>query len=174
MDYDQLLRRHRKKPLAEPGSLSPLALGRESIARIIPHREPFLFLDRLTGVDLEQELIEGERTLSEEDPVFRGHFPEYPLYPGSLQLETIGQLGLCLYHFLRARSTRIDAEARPAAVRATRLLGAYYLEPVRPGATLRLLARKVSYDGYFGTVLGQSIAAGSVACVMAMEVCFLE
>jgi 3-hydroxymyristoyl/3-hydroxydecanoyl-(acyl carrier protein) dehydratase len=173
VDHDALLRSNRKKPLVELGRLTPLQWGRDDIKRILPHREPFLFVDRLTGVSLEEEAIAGSRVISSDDPIFAGHFPDYPVYPGCLEVEMIGQLGLCLHYFLGSRSTAVPAEDQPMRVRATRILGAYYLAPVLPGREVVLLAKKLECDEYFATMIGQVVADGVVACTAIGEVCFL-
>ena len=133
-----------------------------------------LLLDRITGVDLENESISGIRRMDRDDPVFKGHFPEYPVYPGSLEIEMIGQLGLCLYHFLTRESPLIQEDARPVDVRATKVLGAYYLAPVVPGDEVIILARKLDYDGMFASIIGQTIVGDSVCCVAVGEVFFPE
>ncbi len=173
MDHDALLRLNRKKPLIAIERLSPLLWGRDDIKRILPHREPFLLVDRLTGVSFDEEAIAGSRFISPEDPIFAGHFPEYPVYPGCLEVEMIGQLGLCLHYFLQGRSTAVPTDVQPLRVRATRIVGAFYLEPVLPGREVALLAKKLEYDEYFATMIGQVIADGKVACVAIGEVCFL-
>ena len=154
-------------------SLTPLAWGRNDIKRILPHREPFLLVDRLTGVGFDQEAIAGSRLISSEDPIFAGHFPDYPVYPGCLEVEMIGQLGLCLHYFLGSRSTEVPSQDQPMRVRATRILGAYYLAPVLPGREVVLLAKKLEFDEYFASMIGQVIADGVVACAAIGEVCFL-
>jgi 3-hydroxyacyl-[acyl-carrier-protein] dehydratase len=174
VDYEALLRQHRKRLLTAPGGLRPLAWGREDIKRILPHREPFLLLDRLTGVSFEEETITGARTLSPEDPVFAGHFPEFPVYPGCLEVEMIGQLGLCLHYFLESRSTEVPEKQHSLRVRATRIVGAHYLEPVLPGREVALVARTLDHDEYFAKVIGQAVADGKVACVAIAEVCFIS
>jgi 3-hydroxymyristoyl/3-hydroxydecanoyl-(acyl carrier protein) dehydratase len=173
VDYDGLLRKHRKTPLIALDSLTPLAWGRDEIKRILPHREPFLLVDRLTGISFDDEAIAGSRAITPDDPVFAGHFPEYPVYPGCLEVEMVGQLGLCLHYFLRGRSTAVPSEVLPLRVRATRIVGAYYLEPVLPGCEVTLLAKKLEYDEYFATMIGQVVANGKVACAAIGEVCFL-
>ena len=173
MDHDALLRSNRKKPLIAIDSLTPLLWGRDDIKRILPHREPFLLVDRLTGVSFDEEAIAGSRFISSDDPIFAGHFPDYPVYPGCLEVEMIGQLGLCLYYFLGSRSTTVPSEDQPMRVRATRIVGAYYLAPVLPGREVTLIAKKLEYDEYFATMIGQVIADGKVACAAIGEVCFL-
>ena len=175
MDADKILKKHRRSFLFPRESLPhKLDIGRDDIKRIIPHREPFLFLDRLTGIDIAAGLISGERRIVHDDPVFRGHFPDYPIYPGVLELEMVGQLGLCLHYFLRAQTTTISSDASPVMVRATRLVGAYYQEPVLPDAQVSLLIKLLENDGFFATVIGQAIVADTVACVVIHEGCLLE
>jgi 3-hydroxyacyl-[acyl-carrier-protein] dehydratase len=173
VDHDALLRLNKKKPLIAADLFTPILWGRDDIKRILPHREPFLLIDRLTGVSFDEEAIAGSRFISSDDPIFAGHFPDYPVYPGCLEVEMIGQLGLCLHYFLESRSTAVPAEDRPMNVRATRILGAHYLAPVLPGRDVVLLARKLEYDEYFATMIGQVIADGKVACTAIGEVCFL-
>ncbi|HUV06303.1 MAG TPA: 3-hydroxyacyl-ACP dehydratase FabZ family protein [Spirochaetia bacterium] len=170
MDYDSLLRKHRKKLLARPEELAVrLNCGREEIIRIIPHREPFLLVDRLTGIDLSSETITGVRYVRSDEPVFEGHFPGYPIYPGVLQLEMIGQLGLCLYYFIRNQVTEVGRDAVPVPIRATRVLGAVYMEPIYPGSEVRLIARKLDFDGLLARVIGQAVVEERVCCVVISE-----
>jgi 3-hydroxymyristoyl/3-hydroxydecanoyl-(acyl carrier protein) dehydratase len=173
VDYDALLRKHRKKPLFAIDDLTPLAWGRDQIKCILPHREPFLLVDRLSGVSFSRGEIAGSRVISTDDPIFAGHFPGYPVYPGCLEVEMIGQLGLCLHHFLQSRTTVVPPEVQSLQVRATRIVGAYYQQQVRPGCEVALLARKLECDGLLATVIGQLIADGDVACACISEVCFL-
>jgi 3-hydroxyacyl-[acyl-carrier-protein] dehydratase len=192
MEIDALLKKYRKKPLASAEELdasgalegfSAVEFSQEELKRILPHRDPFLLVDAVTGVYLAPpsadnpgsgSLVRGRRFLDPADPVFQGHFPDYPLYPGCLQAEMSGQLGLCLAYFLKQGKAAIPADASPPAVRATRLLGALFLEPLLPGREATLFARGIAYDGYFGTVLGQVLADGKVCSVCAAEVMFLD
>jgi 3-hydroxyacyl-[acyl-carrier-protein] dehydratase len=173
VDHDALLRQYRKKPLFSQDRLTPLSWDRSGITRILPHREPFLLVDSLTGISFEEEAIAGSRFISPDDPVFAGHFPDFPVYPGTLEVEMIGQLGLCLHYFLESGSIDIPPDVQPLSVRATRIVGAYYLEPVLPGRDVLLLAKKLEHDGFLATMIGQVIADGKVACTAIGEVCFV-
>ncbi|MBN1271379.1 MAG: beta-hydroxyacyl-ACP dehydratase [Candidatus Aminicenantes bacterium] len=179
--FSDLLRTFRKKPLIPldhieaKSSFHKLDCGREDIKKIIPHREPFLLIDKLLGLDLTpgEEVILGVRFIPAEDPVFKGHFPEAPLYPGSLQLEMSGQLGLCLTYFVVNKRKTIAENAEPLAVRATKVLGALFLEPVLPDSEVLLLSKRLDYDGYFGRVISQVLREGKVCSVSIAEVLFL-
>lgn len=173
-DETKLLKSSRRNPLTDLDKI-PLKLnyGREDIERVLPHRDPFLLVDRLTGLDIEQRIVVGSYYPSADLPLFRGHFPEYPVYPGSLQVEAIGQAALSLVHFIENKTDKIGPDARPPNIRATRICGAYYRGEVRPGDTMTLLARVVEYDAYLGMVLGQVLVDGDVKTAALMEVAFL-
>ena len=98
---EAFLRKGRRQRLFEAAPEHAINLGRAAVEKLLPHRDPFLFVDRVTTADLAGGTISGERFIDVRDPVFDGHFPGRPIYPGMLQLETIGQLGLCLFGLIR-------------------------------------------------------------------------
>jgi 3-hydroxyacyl-[acyl-carrier-protein] dehydratase len=69
-----------------------MPLKHEDIAKILPHRYPFLLVDRVTGFE-DHKWIEGYKNVSANEEFFLGHFPGKPIMPGVLMLEALAQLG---------------------------------------------------------------------------------
>jgi 3-hydroxyacyl-[acyl-carrier-protein] dehydratase len=173
-DPQQLLKTFRKKPLTDCAiSLTPCNYKSEAIKIIIPHREPFLLVDAITGIDLKGELICGARHCRTDDPVFQGHFPGNPVYPGCLQLESAGQMALCLCYFLTNQSIVIPAELQKSKVYVSKVLGAQFLEPVTPGSSMELIARRLQSESFFETYIGQVLTCRKICSVFIVEFCFL-
>ena len=61
------------------------------IERLLPHRDPFLFVGEI--VEAGNEKIVAKYTFTEKEPFFKGHFPEYPVVPGVILIETMAQSG---------------------------------------------------------------------------------
>ncbi len=116
-------------------------LEKDQIKAILPHREPFLWLDRVI------ELIPGEYAVAEKDiaasdDVFRGHFPGHPVFPGVLQLEAMAQTGAVAVLSQPENKGKLVLFARADDVRFRR--------PVLPGHTLRLEVRLSESRGRVG------------------------
>ena len=174
MDHQQLLKTFRKKLLSDCStSLISCDYGLDDIKKIIPHREPFLLIDHISGIDLENEIICGSKNCPANDPVFAGHFPDFPAYPGTLQAEAVGQMGICLCYFLANRTTKIPSRQKTQRVRATKLLGAHFLEPVVPGSLMKLVSRRLQADAYFETYIGQVIVDQKICSIGIGEICVL-
>lgn len=71
----------------------------EEIKKILPHRYPFLMVDRIIEID-PLKYAKGYKNLTYNEEFFQGHFPNEPVMPGVLQIEALAQVGACaiLYH----------------------------------------------------------------------------
>ena len=69
-----------------------LPLYYEDIAKILPHRYPFLLVDRVTELELGKRVV-GIKNVSINEPFFQGHFPGNPIMPGVLIIEAMAQVG---------------------------------------------------------------------------------
>ncbi|MCL2185745.1 MAG: 3-hydroxyacyl-ACP dehydratase FabZ [Treponema sp.] len=66
-------------------------MSREEIEKLLPHRDPFLFVDEI--IEATKEKIVAKHLFSENEYFFKGHFPEYPVVPGVIIVETMAQSG---------------------------------------------------------------------------------
>lgn len=104
----------------------------------IPHRPPFLWLDRV--LDITPVSIRAEKTIAEDLDIFRGHYPGHPLMPGVLLCEAVFQAGAVLL----AEREKTGAGGLPVL---TRILGAKFKREVRPGARMVIDVRLMERMG---------------------------
>lgn len=171
----RLLRRTRI--FAEPVEARPAPFAADldgaAIESLIPHRAPFRLVDRVTAVDLGGFRIRGQRHLRADDPVFRGHFPDDPVYPGVLQLEMVGQLGLCLWGLLARQEHGASDTQRGVDGRVIRLHDATWVRALRPGTDVTIEACSVHHDELTGIVGGQLYDGDLLVATGILEVHFV-
>jgi 3-hydroxyacyl-[acyl-carrier-protein] dehydratase len=158
------LRRGPPKP-SHPSTTATRNLGRAEIESLLPHRGGMLLLDGIDEIDLEAKTLRARRRISPEDPVFLGHFPQSPVYPGVLLTEMIGQAGLCLAPLVRPRR----AEPRPRLIHVHH---AGFLSPVLPGMTLTIHAELLD-EGLTLVAAGQ-VFRGDTLCAYAVSEVYLD
>lgn len=124
----------------------------------IPHRPPFLWLDRV--VEVGEAAIRAEKTLPQDLDVFRGHYPDYPLMPGVLLCEAVFQAGAVLLGELLRQEPEAGGGAVPVL---TRILGARFKREVRPGDRLDIRAALVERMGPAWMMKGSVRVGGKVA-----------
>ncbi|XCN73802.1 MAG: 3-hydroxyacyl-ACP dehydratase FabZ [Candidatus Electrothrix aestuarii] len=117
----------------QEASQSKEPMNQGFIEERIPHRAPFLWLDRI--LELDETSIRAEKFISEDLDVFQGHYPDYPIMPGVLLCEAIFQAGALLI----SETMRGKEEINGVPV-LTRILGAKFKREVGPGDTIELQA----------------------------------
>ncbi len=102
------------------------------IQKILPHRYPFLLVDRITEI-IEGESVKGYKNVSISEPVFEGHFPGHPIYPGVMILEGMAQAG----GILALKSSGLtEEELENKVIYFMSIDGAKFRSPVKPGDKL--------------------------------------
>ncbi|MEI6020789.1 MAG: bifunctional UDP-3-O-[3-hydroxymyristoyl] N-acetylglucosamine deacetylase/3-hydroxyacyl-ACP dehydratase [Bacteroidota bacterium] len=82
----------KRKNIHEPYNLNKTPLyDINQIQKILPHRQPFLFVDKI--MEINEDGIVGVKNVSMNEEFFKGHFPESPVFPGVLQIEAMAQVG---------------------------------------------------------------------------------
>ncbi len=103
------------------------------IQKILPHRYPFLLLDRVTALEPKKS-IEGYKNVSISEPVFQGHFPGHPIYPGVMIIEGMAQAGGVLA--FKSMSEEEQADIENKVVYFMSIDKAKFRHPVKPGDRL--------------------------------------
>jgi 3-hydroxyacyl-[acyl-carrier-protein] dehydratase len=134
------------------------------IRAILPHRYPFLLVDRI--VEMEANRIVGIKCITGNEPQFTGHFPDFPVMPGVLIVEAMAQTaGILVLHDMPDRANKL--------VLLAAIENARFRRPVVPGDTLRMemkiLKKKASVAkmGGVATVDGLVVAEVEVMCKLA-------
>jgi 3-hydroxyacyl-[acyl-carrier-protein] dehydratase len=120
---------------------TPTKLDSADIVRImdlLPHRYPFLLVDRIVDIDGDRSCI-GIKNVTVNEPQFTGHFPARPIYPGVLLIEGMAQTAgaICV-------ASRSADQARPKQVFFMTIDKAKFRKPVEPGDTVRFHMTKLS------------------------------
>lgn len=125
------------------------------IQKIIPHRYPFLLVDRIIELEPGKRAV-GIKNVSIGEPFFQGHFPDYPVMPGVLIVEAIAQVGAVAVLQLEEYKGRIAFFAGIDNVRFKR--------QVKPGDTLRIEVELSAFRRGVGTGSGTATVNGEIAC----------
>jgi len=123
------------------------------IQKIIPHRYPFLLLDRVTEIKENVSLI-GFKNVTIGDNVFQGHFPGHPIYPGVMILEGMAQAGGILA--FKSMGNMTEEEAATKVVYFMSIDKAKFRSPVRPGDRLEYRISVIKNKGQIWVLDGKA------------------
>ena len=132
-----------------------LPLGPATIRELIPHRYPFLLVDRIEEVEPGVRAV-GTKNVTQNEPFFEGHFPDYPVMPGVLIVEAMAQVG--------AVGVMALEEFRGKLALFAGIDGVRFRRQVIPGDTLRMEVELTRLKGRAGRGKGTATVGGARVC----------
>ncbi len=141
-------------PKTAPAVKLPLDIN--DIQRILPHRYPFLLIDRVVEIEPRQRIV-AIKNVTANEQFFNGHFPGFPIMPGVLQVEAMAQAGGALL------MTEVSDRENKLMVFAG-IERAKFRRPVVPGDQLRLEVKVVVWRSNAVKMEGTASVDGKVAC----------
>ncbi len=126
------------------------------IMAILPHRYPFLLIDRVVEVERKQRIV-AIKNVTINEPFFQGHFPDYPIMPGVLMVEAMAQAGGALL------LTEVPDRADKLMV-FTGIERAKFRRPVVPGDQLRIEVQVLNWKTRAVRMEGRVMVEGKLAC----------
>jgi 3-hydroxyacyl-[acyl-carrier-protein] dehydratase len=126
------------------------------IMSLIPHRYPFLLIDRVIEIERKKRLV-AIKNVTINEPFFAGHFPDYPIMPGVLIVEAMAQAGgVLLLMELPDRDSKL--------ILFTGIERAKFRRPVVPGDQLRIEIDVLNFKSRAGRMAGRCTVDGKLAC----------
>jgi len=130
------------------------------IQKILPHRYPFLLVDRVTQMEIGKSVI-AYKNISISEPVFQGHFPGHPIYPGVMLLEGMAQAG----GILALKSSGLsDEELKSKVIYFMSIDKAKFRTPVKPGDRLEYRIEVIKLRKNIIVLDGKAYVEDKLAC----------
>ncbi len=129
------------------------------IKEIIPHRYPFLLVDKILEVEEGKKAV-GIKNVTANEEFFNGHFPDYPVMPGVLIVEALAQVG--------AVAMLKKEENRGRLAFFTGIDKCRFKRQVKPGDQLKLEVEMIRFKGPIGKGKGLATVEGEVVCELEM------
>ncbi len=130
-------------------------LNIDQIKELIPHRYPFLLVDRVIELDEGKRAV-GIKNVSANEPFFQGHFPDYPIMPGVLIIEAMAQVGCVAMMSMNENKGKLGVFAGIDKVR--------FKKEVRPGDVLTMEVEMISVRRNIGKAIGKAYVKEELAC----------
>jgi len=142
-----------------------LPLGPAEIRDLIPHRYPFLLVDRIDELEPGVRAV-GIKNVTQNEPFFQGHFPDYPVMPGVLVVEAMAQVG--------AVGVMAGGEHKEKLALFAGIDGVRFRRQVLPGDVLRMEVRIERLKGRVGRGRGRAEVGGERVCEAELMFAFAE
>lgn len=144
----------------------PIAMDIEQILEYLPHRYPFLLIDRVLEIDSGKSIV-AQKNVTYDEPFFAGHFPHFRVMPGVLVIEGMAQAAA----LLQLTSNNVKAEEK-FIYYFTSIDGARFRKPVTPGDILiyhaTLLKHRQGFTKFYGEarVDDKVVASAEMTCAV--------
>lgn len=126
----------------------------KQILSILPHRFPFLLVDRVLEIDIEKGYVLAQKNVTINEAFFQGHFPDAPIMPGVLILEALAQAGGILVH-LKGTEDKIAI--------LLNVNNAKFRHPVKPGDILLLRGQGLHFSSKGGRIKAEALVNDKIA-----------
>lgn len=130
-------------------------LNKEEILSIIPHRDPFMFLDEVSEL-IPLEYAKGSKIFTNDEHFFKGHFPDFPVVPGVILIEAIAQLG--------ATAALTHEDYKNKIVYLTGISKVKIRKSVLPGDKVEFVCKLDKIKRGFGVGIGQAFVSDNLVC----------
>jgi 3-hydroxyacyl-[acyl-carrier-protein] dehydratase len=133
-----------------------MTLDIQEILGLLPHRYPFLLIDRIVEFERTKRLV-AIKNVTINEPFFQGHFPDHPIMPGVLVIEAMAQAGgIIMMYELEDRLSKL--------VVFTGIERAKFRRPVTPGDQVRIEVEVLAFRSRAGRIQGRALVDGKLAC----------
>lgn len=133
--------------------ITPISLDYSQILEMLPHRYPFLLIDRITEC-IPAQYSKGYKNVSFNEPFFQGHFPENPIMPGVIQIEALAQTAAPILMLMDEYKGKLTLFAG--------VDGAKFKNIVRPGDRLDMETECLKIKGPIAKCIGRSYVNGKL------------
>ena len=131
----------------------------QEIEKILPHRYPFLLIDRVVEIE-PKKTIKAYKNITIGEEIFQGHFPGHPIYPGVMIIEGMAQAGGVLA--FKSMDNITEAEIQDKVVYFMSIDKAKFRQPVRPGDRLDYLISVIKNRGKIWVLDGKAYVDGEL------------
>jgi beta-hydroxyacyl-ACP dehydratase FabZ len=145
--------------------MPPTVLDFEAVKKAIPHRYPFLLVDRVTITEPEKSAV-GIKCVSGNEPFFQGHFPERAIMPGVLILEALAQVACSLFLSKPGWENKLAYFMGMDEVK--------FRKPVVPGDRLELKIEVLKMKDRFGKAKGEAYVEGQLVTEAVFTCAFVD
>ncbi len=152
----QIYKKQKLQKMYQKKSLSEVVFDISAIQRILPHRYPFLLVDKITEFVAEEKIV-GIKNVTINEPFFQGHFPDHPVMPGVLIVEAMAQTGGIM--LLNSCDNPEEYVAYFAAIDNVK-----FRKPVVPGDTLRFVLSVISLKKSITKMHGDAYVGEQKVC----------